>query len=67
MNAKEMFEKLGYKCKETIFAIEYEKDEENYFVFFKVEKRITIGGYDITLKELKAINQQCKELRWLDE
>lgn len=66
--AEEMFEKLGYKCKENEVCIEYEQceDEMNYFIFNKITKKISIGLYDISLKELGLINKQCKELGWLE-
>lgn len=65
MSAKEMFEELGYKRKESNHQIEYTKNFERYFIFNRLSKKITIGAYDISLKELKAINQQCEELGWL--
>lgn len=65
MSAKEMFEELGYKRKESNYQIEYTKDFERYFIFNKLSKKITIGAYDISLKELGLINRQCKELGWL--
>lgn len=67
MNAKEMFEKLGYTFKEDRLSISYEIDEQYYFVFHKYQKQIGVGNFHITLDELKAIIQQCKELGWLDE
>ena len=65
MTAKEMFEELGYKCKENDNQIEYTKDFERYFIFNKLLKKISIGAYDISLKELGLINKQCKELGWI--
>ena len=66
MTAHEMFEKLGYKHKDDRLYISYEYDEEHYFIFHKNVKQISIGNYHITFDELKAINQQSKELGWQD-
>lgn len=39
MTAKEMFEELGYKRKESNHQIEYTKDFERYFIFNKLSKK----------------------------
>lgn len=82
MSAKEIFESLGYETlyefdtymyytKPLTLNPEYEKDWE-HLEFNLIEKTInkTYGDdnsvSDITLDELKAINQQCKELGWID-
>lgn len=74
MSAKEMFEALGYVLdKETRFGalVSYTKYcsmgccRECDLCFF--ENGIGIGETFITLDFIKAINQQCKELGWLDE
>ena len=78
MSAKEMFEKLGYKKTNVINpdgCIDYVNTNEEYseIYFDKNFKMITkhylnFGvAYPITLEELQAINQQVKELGWLDE
>jgi hypothetical protein len=78
MSAKEMFEALGYELiQDSIdwltYSANYEKWYEHNIDFNKKEKQIRISGgivamgRIITLDELKAINQQCKELGWLDE
>lgn len=86
MNAKEMFEKLGYECDIGSDGILYSKyiDLKNgdiaicHINFDKVDKTIekdvsgamfSMKHYNskITLEELKAIQQQLKELEWLDE
>lgn len=67
MNAKEMFEKLGYTCIDDRLYISYEYNEEHYFIFHKNFKQISIGNYHITLDELEAINKQCNELGWLED
>ena len=76
MNAREMFEGIGYKLSEA-----YSKD--TLISYFDGKKNITIefyiknkqfkkakGVFDcvaIKESELKAIIQQCKELGWLEE
>lgn len=75
MTAKEMFEALGYEevirdkqPKEGIFY-----REKNYKDIFYARRllfftdKVVRATNNITMKELKAINQQCKELGWLDE
>ena len=42
MTAKEMFEELGYKCKENDNQIEYTKDFERYFIFNKLLKKLAL-------------------------
>jgi len=72
MMAKEMFEELGYLYKEhknkiTIISCDEYDDLKIIFEFeFKI-KRIGVKSYHISVKELKAIQQQIKELGWLDE
>ena len=74
MEAKEMFEALGYELdKETRFGAlvsytHYCVDgccRINDLLFY--ENGIDCEETFITLDFLKAINQQCKELGWLDE
>lgn len=78
MTAKEMFEKLGYKNDKNFKnALGYIKEVNNvkkYITFIDcgTSKFFTIIEGDrinptIDGKELQAINQQCKELRWFDE
>lgn len=95
MNAKEMFNKIGYKIeREGIDEILYKKYKSDsgvyrFIRFMKYAKEIEVGGvtasieFDedrdfiskkfiytpkrLTLNQLQAINQQCKELGWLDE
>lgn len=66
MKAQEMFKKLGYEkygdyeYRQPCCSIIFESDYKQVIV--------TDGGYDkapINMNELKAINQQCKELGWL--
>ena len=79
--ADKMFEELGYKKhltdkkgieilylkKSDISANEMEK-----IIFYKCKMvgfEYVYSGFkkDINMQELKAINQKCKELGWLDE
>lgn len=78
MKAKEMFEKLGYELKiDCDTTIEYVQNNDIRIIFYK-EPCYTICKYywsynydeaiscDIEVEELAAINQQVKELEWLD-
>lgn len=74
MNAREMFEKLGYEFKEIFYD-----DESNYtyeyscggkrFIFQNIDEKgiVTDSVNYISSGELQAIIQQCKELGWLEE
>jgi len=78
MKAKKMFEGLGYETNcwwQKDHTIEYAKYEDDEFygtrldcsiIFHKRTKKVKIVGA-CSIDELKAINQQCKELGWLDE
>lgn len=76
MNAREMFENLGYRCIKSDRLIWYinDSDVENYrsieFWFCDCTFEAT-GNYGdhlmVNVKELEAINKQCKELGWLEE
>lgn len=76
MNAKEMFEGIGYKLSEAY-------SEDTLISYFDGKKNITIefciknkqfrkakGVFDcvnISIPELKAIHKQCEELGWLED
>lgn len=76
MNAREMFEGIGYKLSEAY-------SEDTLISYFDGKKNITIefcvknkqfrkakGVFDcvnISIPELKAIQKQCKELGWLED
>ena len=67
-SAKEMFEELGYELishKAIVYKGKHETGRITHVAFFK-NKKILITQ-SIGLDELQAINQQCKELGWLDE
>lgn len=72
MNAKKIFEELGYiyKYLNNSHRIEFflDKDDEFHFtftkiIFYKRLKKIQIDGI-LTLQELQAINKKVEELGW---
>ena len=77
MSAKEMFEKLGYKQdkqKDYIVywrPLKFSREQQIEFNFkhktIEMRKVPDMRCETITFKELQAINQQVKELKWLDE
>ena len=82
MNAREMFEKLDYEQTKTKKFIKYTDKyftSSWYHIMFDLEEKLIecyISNdspfspnepFSISIGELKAINQQCKELGWLDE
>lgn len=76
MNAREMFERLGYRCIKSNNSIWYinDSDEENYrsVEFYFCDCTFdAIGNYGdplmVNVKELEAINKQCEEIGWLEE
>lgn len=76
MTAREMFERLGYRCIKSNNSIWYinDSDNENYrsVEFYFCDCTFdAIGNYGdplmVNVKELEAINKQCKELGWLEE
>lgn len=76
MNAKEMFEALGYEYYETEYSILYiancDMDEDHISIGFGLLSHTfyaqhNCDPYDITIDEFKAIQQQLKELGWLEE
>ena len=78
MSAKEMFEALGYELDDCsnfsgdACCLNYQiiKPYECIFkeiTFYLDSKEIGWDNVMITMPLLKAINQQCKELKWLDD
>ena len=75
MNAKEMFEKLGYKKYTSGDCIFYEKGSiMRHIIQFNLKDKIfysyTSCGMgnqtkSLTANELKAVQQQMKELGWI--
>lgn len=82
-SAKEMFEELGYELDVfQHYQIEYKRHTFGYFyeaiMFSKEHKTFykcywndiiagSVIGDNCDMNELKAINQQCKELGWLND
>ena len=79
--ADEMFEKLGYiKIKEHKFEEPYNEEVTELILYRDEVKRTEIEfwndktiskscGFDmsyITMQELQAINEKCKELGWIE-
>lgn len=73
MSAKEMFEELGYECLETEYNIYYYLEFRDYGddtfdlgIKFDFSNQEIFCELDIDIPLLKAINQQCKELGWIE-
>lgn len=74
MDAREMFESLGYGCNENTLLIQYINDDDSDYkcIEFDLEYHTFYAQYNyeakcITVDEFKAIQQQMKELGWLNE
>ena len=77
MSAREMFEKLGYeqdKQKDYIVywrPLKFGREQQIEFDFghktIEMRKAPDMRCETITFKELQAINQQVKELGWINE
>lgn len=79
--AREMFEELGYTFHEDLGfdELEFRKDVEPEIIisFDLSNKTVAVydwgdyidgfGTYYMSMQELHAINQMCRELGWLDE
>lgn len=73
-SAKEMFEKLGYEFFNNGLRITYQNyEKECKLIEFNLkEKKMWLADDSeevviLSLEELHAINQQCKELGWFNE
>lgn len=73
MNAKEMFEALGYEyCnyydRDKIIQY-YNEKEDVQFLFWIAEQEFSVSEYgelkNITVDEFKAIQKQIEELGWI--
>ena len=77
--ADEMFEELGYKLtSKTDEYIIYEKEDNNTYPYkielcFNLKSKSVIKSCKLyndrcwlSMQELQAINEKCKELGWLD-
>lgn len=67
MTAKEMFEALGYEEDHHFAYVKFYNEKEDLYIWFSQPEETIEANFDITMPLLKAINQQCKELGWLDE
>lgn len=75
ITAKEMFEKLGYKKRAFDNCIFYEKGSiMRYIIQFNLKDKIFYSYTEcgmansikiLTANELKAVNKQVEELRWI--
>lgn len=76
MNAEQMFRKLGYTKRGFDDCIVYEKGDyirlkviefhlRTEIVHSYIESAAGNAIKNLDVDELKAINQQCKELNWL--
>ena len=78
-SAKEMFEELGYECRETKDVISYTFNDGGYvqeIIFYNIGRRIRFreweeyenfepqGQSTIYIEHLQAINKQVEELHW---
>ena len=62
MTAQEMFEQLGY----TALTKKYTEGKLKTIEYKKNGRFIEINGNGVFIGELQAINQQCKELGWIE-
>lgn len=80
MNAKEMFEKLGYSLKvDNNNLIEYSKEDcghisfcfdietKRFYSMYSFSSSIQSTPHSITLDEFEAVQKQMEELGWLEE
>ena len=69
MTAEEMFEKLGYERDYSNNGVIYKKNcsQINNITFANDRKDIYMTNGYMDLKLFKAIQQQIKELGWLDD
>lgn len=67
--ADEMFEELGYEkiIKNKNIKYEHNRNPFRTFEFLMDKQEIELNNVNlITLKRLKAINEKCKELGWIE-
>lgn len=71
MTAEDMFKALGYECRKSENAIQYlsECGKEITFIFelHRFYKQRNFISLNIDVDEFKAIQQQMKELGWLEK
>lgn len=66
--ADKMFEKLGYEKIETKDEITYHFNNRDIIFYLNRKTVDSCSGFStvfITMQELQAINEKCKELGWL--
>lgn len=71
MSADEMFDELGWNCKENhANGVSFYDDEDNEISIIDSNnygRRININKFEgITIEELQAINKKVEELGWMD-
>lgn len=71
MSADELFEELGWNCKEKykngVSFYDNENNEISITKYADIGIRIEIDKFEgITVEELQAINKKCQELGWLE-
>lgn len=73
--ADKMFEELGYTIKEkvrfTLDRLVYKNLKDDTMISFCEEYKVVLKTQNIypksiTMQELQAINEKCKELRWIE-
>ena len=69
--ADKMFDKLGYNKYEFDTYIDYLSRLTSKGITFRkdmqaIDSHCGIGSEYITMQELEAINQKCKELEWIE-
>lgn len=62
--AEEMFKSLGYK-KTTFYDGLIVYDKRGLWISFNLNRKTVTADPDLTVDEIRAINQQIKELEWL--
>lgn len=72
-SAKEMFEELGYEHFNNELRISYNNfEKECKLIEFQLnEKKMILADdseeiVELSIQEIKAIKQQCKELGWIE-
>ena len=73
--ADKMFEELGYTIKEkvrfTLDRLVYKNLKDDTMISFCKEYKVVLKTQNIypkaiNMQELKAINEKCKELEWIE-
>ena len=71
MNAKQMFEELGYKkCDECTNPSYFKKDDPYAWINFSggrvaISSQLDLGYESLDYELIKAINKQAEELEWI--